>query len=702
MPPEGVPPRRHDEILSYEELRPSPRAAVAAGISKVRVTGGEPLVRKGCADFVAQLAAHPRHRRHLAHHQRPAAAALRRRSARRRPAARQHQHRQSRRRALRGASRAAAARRCAGRSRRGLRGRLRAGQGQRSCCSPASRTSSTTSSPSRARRDVHVRFIEYMPLDRRVAAADRAQLVPAGDWCSSGCAPITTLRASRRPLRPRPGAYWRVPGARGTIGFIAGVSDHFCDTCNRLRLTADGRLSTCLFSRPSEVDVRPLIERPAELRAAIAAAVAGKSYDRMRRGARPTTRHVADRRLTAGSHAGERTDLSHLDERGRARMVDVGGKDETARAARAEARVVMAPATLAPIRDGARAQGRRPGHRAPGRHHGGQAHARAHPALPPARADVRRRRDRARRRRCPVCASTSEARLSGRTGVEMEALVAASVAALTIYDMCKAIDRGMEIAGVRLLEKGGGASGHWRREGRATPLTPRARARAIRPPGTVVSVNVAATRACASSRGRDRRWSSSTASPATPTPAPGTARSACSPSRASRRCAPGARRGSRRLRRERHHRGPRRRTSCRSARGCGWADAGRGHPDRQGLPRPLRHLPRRRATASCRARASSCACCEGGRAGRRPDRPWCPRAPTCRRRRERGHHPRRRDHAVRLGLRRPARRRERRRARGAAAASSGAESSSACCCPTRSTRSTAEAACTGPTRRRST
>jgi cyclic pyranopterin phosphate synthase len=59
---------------------------------------------------------------------------------------------------------------------------------------------------------------------------------------------------------------------------------------------------------------------------------------------------------------------------------------------------------------------------------------------------------------------TTEARLVGRTGVEMEALVAASVAALTVYDMCKAIDRGIEVTGVRLLEKSGGASGHWRRK----------------------------------------------------------------------------------------------------------------------------------------------------------------------------------------------------------------------------------------------
>jgi cyclic pyranopterin phosphate synthase len=63
----------------------------------------------------------------------------------------------------------------------------------------------------------------------------------------------------------------------------------------------------------------------------------------------------------------------------------------------------------------------------------------------------------------------AEARLRGRTGVEMEALVAASVAALTVYDMCKAVDRGMEVARVRLLEKSGGRSGEWRREEAGSP-----------------------------------------------------------------------------------------------------------------------------------------------------------------------------------------------------------------------------------------
>ena len=128
------------------------------------------------------------------------------------------------------------------------------------------------------RRDVHVRFIEYMPLDRH-GGGGRA-LVPAG-------LVLERLRRDHElepvagPFGLGPARYYRVPGARGTIGFIAGVSDHFCDRCNRLRLTADGRLKTCLFaSAEREIDVRPLIDRSAALAAAITGAVAGKSFDR--------------------------------------------------------------------------------------------------------------------------------------------------------------------------------------------------------------------------------------------------------------------------------------------------------------------------------------------------------------------------------------------------------------------------------------
>jgi cyclic pyranopterin phosphate synthase len=155
--------------------------------------------------------------------------------------------------------------------------------------------------------------------------------------------------------------------------------------------------------------------------------------------------------------------LSHLDDRGRASMVDVGAKDETERVARAEAAVVMAPETLALIADEAAPKG---DVIAVARLAGIMAAKRTHELIPLChqlnltRVAVEIEADEA----LPGLRITTEARLRGRTGVEMEALVAASVAALTVYDMCKAVDRGMEVTGVRLLEKSGGRSGHWKRE----------------------------------------------------------------------------------------------------------------------------------------------------------------------------------------------------------------------------------------------
>lgn len=154
--------------------------------------------------------------------------------------------------------------------------------------------------------------------------------------------------------------------------------------------------------------------------------------------------------------------LSHLDERGRAAMVDVGGKDETERVARAEASVVMALETLVLIASASAPKG---DVIAAARLAGIMAAKRTHELIPLChqlnltRVVVELDADEA----LPGLRITTEARLRGRTGVEMEALVAASVAALTVYDMCKAVDRGMEVTGVRLLEKSGGRSGHWKR-----------------------------------------------------------------------------------------------------------------------------------------------------------------------------------------------------------------------------------------------
>jgi GTP 3',8-cyclase len=277
MPPQGVAPRSHDEILTYEELLVFAEAAVAAGITRVRVTGGEPLVRKGLVSFVERLAA------------------------------------------LDGITDlslttngillpgCAAELRAAGLSRvnvsidsldEGRFAQLTRGARLADALAGLDAAFSAGFSPVKVnavllagvedevdrfveltrRREVHVRFIEYMPLDRRLAA-DGA-FVPAG-FVLERLHAEHRLEAVDGPFGLGPARYYRVPGALGTIGFIAGVSDHFCARCNRLRLMADGRLKTCLFSAPErELDVRPLIGRPVELAGAIAAAIDGKSFDR--------------------------------------------------------------------------------------------------------------------------------------------------------------------------------------------------------------------------------------------------------------------------------------------------------------------------------------------------------------------------------------------------------------------------------------
>ncbi len=152
--------------------------------------------------------------------------------------------------------------------------------------------------------------------------------------------------------------------------------------------------------------------------------------------------------------------LTHVDGSGRARMVDVAEKPITVRQARAEARVRVSAATLRLVRGG----GARKGDvLAVARLAGVMAAKRAsdliplcHPlALTDVEVDARAGRGEVR--------LTATVRAVDRTGVEMEAMVAAAVAALTVYDMVKGHDRAAEVTTVRLLEKSGGRSGRWRR-----------------------------------------------------------------------------------------------------------------------------------------------------------------------------------------------------------------------------------------------
>ena len=156
----------------------------------------------------------------------------------------------------------------------------------------------------------------------------------------------------------------------------------------------------------------------------------------------------------------EASRLTHLDAKGEARMVDVSAKDVTERVALAEGFVVMRPETLALIREG---QMRKGDVLATARIAGIMAAKRTHELIPLchplALSGIQVEIEPAGADRLHV---TARVKVTGRTGVEMEALTAASVACLTIYDMAKAVDRGMTITGLRLLEKSGGASGDWR------------------------------------------------------------------------------------------------------------------------------------------------------------------------------------------------------------------------------------------------
>jgi cyclic pyranopterin monophosphate synthase len=156
-------------------------------------------------------------------------------------------------------------------------------------------------------------------------------------------------------------------------------------------------------------------------------------------------------------------EFTHLDEQGRPRMVDVGGKEATARTAVAEGRIRTSAETAAAIAAGQVAKGdvlvvaQLAGIMAAKRT--ADLSPRCHP-LPLTSVDVELRVDPA----LPGVRATATARVDGKTGVEMEALTAVSVALLTVYDMCKARDRGMVIEGIRLLRKEGGRSGTWTAE----------------------------------------------------------------------------------------------------------------------------------------------------------------------------------------------------------------------------------------------
>jgi len=156
----------------------------------------------------------------------------------------------------------------------------------------------------------------------------------------------------------------------------------------------------------------------------------------------------------------ELSELTHFDPKGGAHMVDVASKAETHRIARAAGIIVMQPQTLSLILSGGAKKGDVLGVARIAAIQAAKRTAELIPLCHPlalTRIEVEFKPDRERSAiQCEVNVETV-----GRTGVEMEALTAVAVGLLTIYDMCKAVDRGMQMEAIRLLEKEGGKSGHW-------------------------------------------------------------------------------------------------------------------------------------------------------------------------------------------------------------------------------------------------
>ena len=152
--------------------------------------------------------------------------------------------------------------------------------------------------------------------------------------------------------------------------------------------------------------------------------------------------------------------MTHFDQDGQAHMVDVAGKNETQRVARASGSIKMSPETLELIASGTAKKGDVLGIARIAAIQASKRTAELIPLCHPlyltrvaVEFDIKRESS------TVECIATAET--FGRTGVEIEAMTAVSIGLLTIYDMCKAVDRGMEINRIRLLEKKGGRSGHW-------------------------------------------------------------------------------------------------------------------------------------------------------------------------------------------------------------------------------------------------
>ncbi|MDM7999531.1 MAG: GTP 3',8-cyclase MoaA [Dehalococcoidia bacterium] len=274
MPPEGVTLIPHSDVLRYEEILSIVRIAASMGITKVRLSGGEPLVRAGLVDFVRMLA-EVREIEDLSLTTngvllKDYAAALKNAGLQRVNVSLDSLKRQ-RFREITGYDRLQDVL-------EGITEARRAGIAPIKVNVVVMRGINDDELLDFARLTAdgwNVRFIELMPILN--GGAKQPEFVPANEMWD-----ILSQLGKLEPCSPLmgngPASYYRLPGARGTIGFITPVSDHFCFKCNRLRLTADGKLLPCLLSS-EEFDLRAPLRAgasPADISQLLLKAIAAK------------------------------------------------------------------------------------------------------------------------------------------------------------------------------------------------------------------------------------------------------------------------------------------------------------------------------------------------------------------------------------------------------------------------------------------
>ncbi len=264
MPPEGVEFLPHDEILRAEEIEAVIRAAALVGIKKIRLTGGEPLVRKGLEDLVRQISNIPgidditltTNGLLLPSH----AASLKEAGLKRVNVSLDTLKNERYREITRVGELASAW--------KGIQAALDAGLHPVKINTVVIRDINDDEVDAMAslslKRPLHIRFIEMMPIGDGNSWTE-GRFVPAREIMEKINRKIGKLHPVKSIEGDGPARYYRFEGAEGTVGFITAMSDHFCETCNRLRLTSSGGLRPCLYDS-REVDLKTPLRRGAGIK----------------------------------------------------------------------------------------------------------------------------------------------------------------------------------------------------------------------------------------------------------------------------------------------------------------------------------------------------------------------------------------------------------------------------------------------------